>query len=112
MTAEELTAMADANDISGLCDAIKDQGDLAKECAKHLCLIAADLRAAGDASLVILSSEGVAPASITLADELWLIALRLDGNEQYTFIDWCERCREPHPCATLRALSTPVGETP
>lgn len=48
------------------------------ECAAALRAIAADVRAAGDVPLVILNRDGVAPAAITLADELWLIALRLD----------------------------------
>jgi hypothetical protein len=46
--------------------------------ARTLCAIANDLRAAGDIGLVRLDPDGVAPAEITLADELWLCAFRLD----------------------------------
>jgi hypothetical protein len=42
--------------------------------------LSADVRAAGDAPLVRLDEDGVAPAGITLADELWLYALQLDGR--------------------------------
>lgn len=48
--------------------------------ARHLRLIANDLRAAGDIPLVELSEDGVAHSAVTLADELWLIALRLDSS--------------------------------
>jgi len=43
-------------------------------------MIAADLRSAGDLSLVLLSEDGVQPADITLADELWLLSLRADNE--------------------------------
>jgi hypothetical protein len=55
----------------------------------------------------------LAAARAQIAAALALHPLRekpSDWNEQYTFIDWCERCREPYPCATRRALS--VRETP
>ena len=45
-----------------------------------LCRIANDLRLAGDVRLVLMDSDGVAPAAISLADELWLIAFSLDGD--------------------------------
>lgn len=51
--------------------------DEVAECAEHLALIAKDLRAAGDLSLVRLSEDGVTDDYMTLADELWLIAFRL-----------------------------------
>lgn len=38
------------------------------------------LRAAGDVPLVELDREGIRYAAITLADELWLIAVRLDDD--------------------------------
>lgn len=44
-------------------------------------MISADLRAWGDVALVCLDDNGVAPAPITLADELWLIAFQLDQDE-------------------------------
>jgi hypothetical protein len=50
------------------------------DCAEHLRKIADDLRSAGDIPLVALSEEGVTRQWVTLADELWLIALRLDGR--------------------------------
>ena len=50
------------------------------EIAEALCHLAADLRSAGDVDLVLLDEDGVAPADITLADELWLYALRLDPD--------------------------------
>jgi hypothetical protein len=50
--------------------------------ARHLRLIANDLRLAGDCRLVLLSEEGVSNAG-TLADELWLIALRLDPDHAF-----------------------------
>ena len=48
------------------------------DCARQLILIGRDLRAAGDVPLVRFTEDGLVPASITLADELELIALRLD----------------------------------
>ena len=50
------------------------------ELADQLCRIARDLRTAGDVALVELDENGVTPANITLADELWLIALRLNDD--------------------------------
>lgn len=47
------------------------------DCARHLAMIAGDLRAAGDVPLVRLDDDGVAPEPLTLADEIWLIAVRL-----------------------------------
>lgn len=46
--------------------------------ARHLILIARDLRNAGDVPLVSLSPEGVTDEALTLAGELELIAMRLD----------------------------------
>jgi hypothetical protein len=48
------------------------------DCARQLVLIARDLRAAGDIPLVEFTADGLVPASVTLAGELELIALRLD----------------------------------
>jgi hypothetical protein len=48
--------------------------------AEHLRLIAKDLRSAGDVQMVELSERGVTRSYVTLADELWLIALQLDGR--------------------------------
>ena len=62
---------------------------VAVEEARHLRLIANDLRLAGDVPLsrIHLDEEGapaaVGPADITLADELWLIALRLDPDHAF-----------------------------
>ena len=56
---------------------------LCVEEARQLRLIANDLRTAGDVPLVNIGMEGVSPASITLADELWLIALRLDPDHAF-----------------------------
>lgn len=47
---------------------------------QHLICIANDLRAAGDVELVMLKTTGVSPQAITLADELWLIAIQLDDS--------------------------------
>jgi hypothetical protein len=46
--------------------------------AEWLRRIASDLRAAGDVKLVNLDEDGVSPANITLADEIWLAAFQLD----------------------------------
>ena len=54
--------------------------DAAKRAAAQLRSIANDLRSAGDVNLVVLDEQGVAPADITLADELRLIALMLDDE--------------------------------
>lgn len=45
-----------------------------------LCLrkISRDLRSAGDVPLVLMDPDGVAPADVTLSDELWLLAFSLD----------------------------------
>ena len=51
--------------------------------ARHLRLIANDLRLAGDIELRLLSEEGVSDYPVTLADELWLIALRLDPEHGF-----------------------------
>ncbi len=51
--------------------------------ARHLRHIARDLRVAGDISLVLLSDDGVRAAGITLADEIWLIASRLDPDHAF-----------------------------
>jgi hypothetical protein len=48
--------------------------------AEALRHIADDLRAAGDIPLVHLRDDGVARAGITLADEMWLLAVDLDGH--------------------------------
>ncbi len=76
-------------DSSGIADMVWEKGDwdvpiqAAVEEARHLRLIANDLRTAGDVPLVNIGMEGVSPASITLADELWLIALRLDPSSAF-----------------------------
>lgn len=58
--------------------------DTAIEQARHLRLIARDLRNSGhDLPLVELSEEGVSMAGITLSDELWLVALQLDPEHAY-----------------------------
>ena len=57
--------------------------EIAVEEARHLRLIAKDLRLAGDAPLVRLHPDGVSDQAITLADELWLIALRLDPDHAF-----------------------------
>jgi hypothetical protein len=54
--------------------------DKMESMAKTLRKISADVRGAGDMGLVILDDDGVAPAPISLADELWLYALLLDGK--------------------------------
>lgn len=59
---------------------IRHAKTVAHECAATLRAIANDLRNAGDVQVVELSEDGVGPAATTLADELWLIALRLDGE--------------------------------
>jgi hypothetical protein len=51
--------------------------------ARHLRLIANDLRVNGDVQLKRLSEDGVSDAEISLADELWLIALRLDPDHAF-----------------------------
>lgn len=53
------------------------------ECARQLRLIANDLRTAGDMRLVRLSEDGISNADISLADELWLVALRLDPDRAF-----------------------------
>jgi hypothetical protein len=55
-----------------------------KDVARTLRAIAADVRSAGDVPLVELSEDGVTPAAITLADELWLTALRLDPDGAFS----------------------------
>lgn len=50
----------------------------AKLAADWLRDIASDLRESGDVPLVRLSDDGVGPADISLADELWLVAFSLD----------------------------------
>lgn len=50
------------------------------ECSRTLRVIAADLRMAGDVQQVQLTEDGVTPEFLTLADDLWLIALRLDPD--------------------------------
>jgi len=56
-----------------LSDTATRQAHLLRELAK-------ELRAAGDVQQLELSDEGVTQDVITLADELWLIALALDGE--------------------------------
>lgn len=51
-----------------------------RSAAEALRLIAKDLRAAGDVRQVRLSGDGVTEEYVTVADELWLIALSLDGR--------------------------------
>ena len=51
----------------------------AEDAARHLRLIAKDVRSNGDIPLVSLSEEGVTMESATLADELELIAIGLVG---------------------------------
>jgi hypothetical protein len=41
------------------------------------------VRVNGDVALRLLSADGVADAPITLADELWLIALQLDPEHAF-----------------------------
>lgn len=48
--------------------------------AKQLILIANDLRVAGDVPLVLIDKDGIRGDMLTLADELWLIAVRLDDD--------------------------------
>lgn len=48
--------------------------------AKQLICIANDLRSAGDVPLVLLDPDGIRTTALTLADELWLIAVRLDDS--------------------------------
>ena len=59
-------ALAEADEITGM--------------AKQLICIANDLRSAGDVPLVLLDKDGVRSTVLTLADELWLIAVRLDDS--------------------------------
>lgn len=69
------------NALPELISASRRAGELEAErdaAASHLRLIANDLRAAGDVPLVMLRPDGVTPAMISLADELWLVALNLD----------------------------------
>lgn len=47
---------------------------------KQLICIANDLRSAGDVPLVRLDKDGLRTDMLTLADELWLIAVRLDDD--------------------------------
>lgn len=54
--------------------------DTVAECARHLVLISKDLREAGDVNIVRLSEDGVSQEYLTLADELWLIAVRLGAQ--------------------------------
>lgn len=51
-----------------------------REHARHLAQISVQLREAGDIPLVLLGDDGVGPAGVTLADELWLIAFQLDAD--------------------------------
>lgn len=55
-----------------------------RDAASHLRLIANDLRAWGDVPLVALSEEGVTRTCVTLADELWLIALQIDPDGAFS----------------------------
>lgn len=48
------------------------------EAASWLVRIANDLRSAGDMPLIRMNTNGVGPASMSLADELWLVAFCLD----------------------------------
>ena len=50
------------------------------DAASWLVRIANDLRSAGDMPLVSMDVNGVGPASISLADELWLVAFCLDAD--------------------------------
>jgi len=54
--------------------------DVRVDAARHLILIARNLRAAGDIELKRLSEDGVSDVAITLAGELELIALQLDWD--------------------------------
>lgn len=80
----------------------------ASECAGHLVLIARDLRQAGDARLVRLSGDGVASAGITLADELWLIALRLDGKSAMALAK--EMDEREQPCSLHSKEGRPLDD--
>ncbi len=46
--------------------------------ARQLAQISVQVRDLGDVQLVLLGADGVGPAGVTLADELWLIAYQLD----------------------------------
>jgi hypothetical protein len=59
-------------------------------------VIAADLRMAGDVQQVQITEDGVTPQYLTLADDLWLIALRLDPDGT-----WADR-RDPDKVADDR----------
>ena len=48
------------------------------EWAEHLVRLSKNVRAAGDMRLVWLGDDGVSEVDMTLADELFLIALNLD----------------------------------
>lgn len=48
--------------------------------AEWLARISRDVRLAGDMSLVHLDEDGVRPAGMTLADEIWLVASQLDWD--------------------------------
>lgn len=54
------------------------------EIAPQLCRMSNDLRTAGDVEMVVFDDDGVAPSAITFADELWLIALRINGDVAMT----------------------------
>ena len=51
-----------------------------EEIAEHLALIVRDLRNAGDVQMVRMDENGVAPAEISLADELEVIVAALGGQ--------------------------------
>lgn len=55
--------------------------------AAHLRYLSRDVRSAGDMKLVQLSEDGVSDLPITLADELWLIALRMDPEHAFDDLD-------------------------
>lgn len=50
------------------------------DAGRHLRYLSREVRGAGDMGLVLLSEDGVSTISLTLADELWLVAHRIDGK--------------------------------
>lgn len=63
------------------CERITERvREWAHSIASPLRAVARDVRAAGDVPLVRLSEDGVTDQAFSLADELWLYALLLDGE--------------------------------
>lgn len=59
--------------------------DSIQKAVRWLVMISRDVRSAGDLPLVELSSDGATMSALTLADELYLIAVTLDGNYALAF---------------------------